>query len=139
MKLAHLPPDYYDVNGDGRVSSFDALLVVNFLNDRINLGQGEQIAPEAEFATTTNYATPVTTGLPSGNVMAAPAAETPRVLTQTVARDALFSAGVSVSAGAAAVAENAVIPADQAASEQEIDDALSSLLDDLTDSELSSI
>ena len=132
------PPDYVDVDGNGRVSSIDALLVINILNARNNTGgEAEQVNSATDYAVTTTYASPVSAALPAANFVA-PTKEfdeqqqTVSTIDETTARDALLRGGVMITdAAAEAVADSIVTESESKVSESDVDEVLSSLLDDL--------
>ena len=45
---SELPKYYYDTNGDGFITSFDVLAIINYLNSRLRDGEGEEAAEPVE-------------------------------------------------------------------------------------------
>lgn len=132
------PPDYVDVDGNGRITANDALRVINELNRRNATGQGEQfgegefltpiqtISGQLDFASTTAFASASTSNLPVRNLSPAP-------VTEADTRDTLFTAGLEIDASDLESTTELLSSSADANSNRadSIDDALSSLLDDL--------
>ncbi|MEM9644458.1 MAG: dockerin type I domain-containing protein, partial [Planctomycetota bacterium] len=141
-ELGFTPPDYVDVNGDGSITALDALLVINRLNRQNNSFGGEGEAPSAAVsaAVSTSYAT-VTPNLPS-RIVEMPGAldadpedrstsiEVDGERRETNATDTVLAGFVDVDASRSeSIAES--MPEDGgSASSQDIDQALSSFLDE---------
>lgn len=83
-RVDRVPPPYYDVNGDKFCTAHDALLVLNFLERRleqVGQGEGEMSDPAGSLAAAAN-AQPAANGVPSVAGLDAPArfAQLPELL-----------------------------------------------------------
>lgn len=134
-----------DPNGDGVVSSLDALFVLNILGQRNALGEGESVASSSDAATaatyavTTTYAGTVNAALPAANFVASMTdddheqEDAVSTIDETDARDALLTGGLEITDAASEdVADSIAVEAAKTVSETDVDDLFAELLDDLS-------
>ncbi len=116
------PPDFYDTDGNGKVSAGDAGRVINRLAE-IFAGEGESLA---NLAVTSSFAAADTTNLPVRNVE-------PVSTIESDPRDALLADGLTIDqpSGDAAVELLQIRDSDKGGSPSSVDQALSSVLDEI--------
>ncbi len=118
------PPDYYDVSGDGRVSSQDALIVINRMST-LNDPETESLA---NLAVTSSFASASSAGLPVRNLERAPVEES----SQEDSLDLIMAGGVEISSAGSNDVADWIAEDREEATAQSVDEALSLLMDEIS-------
>ena len=144
------PPDFLDVNGDGTITTFDALLVINRLSadaraQRGTAGagelvvtgsaQGEQIDTNANFAVTTAFANASSANLPVTNLspVSEPLVQDESPVAAEDVRDQLLAGGIAISNRHSEVVTDAIVeatPATGSEHDEQVDAVIANLLDE---------
>lgn len=125
------PPDYYDTNGNGRVSASDAVLVINRLSED-RTGSAESTA---SFGVTSSFAAASTASLPVRQVeMVDDSNDSSESTIDADPRDALLAEGLQITTSASDQAIEMLPVSDQndSASASDVDDALTLILDEIS-------
>jgi hypothetical protein len=139
------PPDFLDVNGDGVITAFDALDVLNQLR-LINNTEGELVSqsgpmtsPVVAAAFSSAIVSPVTSGMPSRQIeWVADDDDTAPTISADDATDQLLSNGFAVeNASAENMSQLLAQPVAASGPASDHDDAIAAMFDEFTDFESS--
>jgi hypothetical protein len=122
------PPDFYDVDGNGAVSSLDALNVINRLAV-INNPQSESLVT---LAVTRSFAMADASGLPIRNLELVPVEDGSSAESASIEQslDLLLTGGVEIAPAAPADWSDWIADNRKESSAQDVDDALALLMDE---------
>ena len=127
-EIGALPPDYLDPDGNGKVSTLDALQIITYLELQGGSGEGE-FAPQdlAGFAVTSSFVAANRSGLPVRDMQMVNDVE------PTLPLDQLLAGGLDLNPAALESAVQGMEQTDptQSASADDVDEVLASVLDEI--------